>query len=195
MRRLLILSLVLSLLGTFVAVSAIAQEKTDTSNAMGLYFDLEYNNHWIDFIPWSPVTLYLVFSNATFSELYSYEVGIRFDGGISFSDPQLLCSDVNLQPPSTDFFALSSNCNEPIETTSVMVLATMTVIPGSPSSFWLSGANELEPESAPLVAIAEDQLVETAVFSNAEGVSARIGGEIIVPAEKQTWGSVKSLYR
>jgi len=196
MKRLVTISLVVLIMAISTVAVVRAQDNDPSSNALGLYFELEPYAHCIPYVPYVPVAMYAVFTNPTYAQIFGCEFGFAYEGDLLFLGVNLVCPNMWTDPPQDGFQSVVMGCAVPVPTTPFMVLASFDLLPMSPASFYLQGLPEGPPFMNPVIIVDPSVVEEINVTGGLGNISAQIGGDCeVVDNEKLSWDSIKSLYR
>ena len=200
MRKLSMYCLVLVLI--LFSIPAAAQIPSDI---IGLYFDTEANIACAEgVLPFTPVSMYLIYSYPVVDELFGYELGITMVGsevmllsyqaicGLSFDplDLEEIRIGCGVAVPCIEHTILMSMEWFYLSTTSELILFTMH-----------GAATPSMPGDTPLILLGDGSFLPVAVNEIGSGSSATAAmtGSFDVcnplPTAEKSWDSVKSLYR
>ena len=194
---------------TCFASSAFAINDTGT-NSLGVYFDAEFNQNCVDYVPAAPFDMYFVLANCSVPAIGGYEFAWALD-----PDPAGQYFILNtILPPSSLNIGDNNNlivgigtplATEPatvLVTFSVMVLtpgvmANITVGPATPASIegesaFVSGESVLYPMN---YSTFDGEFVTRDNLGFVRPGVGTIGCPAPIAVEKSTMGSVKALFR
>ncbi len=202
MEKLVTLCLVLVLV--LFVVPASAQNPVDS---MGLYFDTHADVACAEGVsPFTMLTMYLIYSNPTITELNGFELGITVVGtGATFLSCQTACG-ISINPVQQELEQIQVACATAVPCVENTVLMTMEWFYTSTTSeivlCYLHGAeNPSQPGDFPLVLPGDGTYL--AVGVNEIGSHLTASGamtsmfDVCYPlaTQSKSWDSLKSLYR
>ncbi len=201
MRRVLIL---ISIVAVCLARVAVCQA---TSGSLGLFYDEDAQSACEFSQPGGPKTLYIILLNPTFESLHGWEAAVQFvEQQIYVIDSDVYGGGVNSGVAHEFRVAL----DEPMATSPVTVLGTVTILPlAIESCLILTGVSSPSlPELGPLVWPVADSPEAIGTFDYLEnGVDAIVGQCVFIPENPywpcvdvvsqtmRNWGTLKSFYR
>ena len=184
--------LVVLLMLTLFVGSAFAQVDPD-QNSIGFYWDMGATITETTLDPYQD--LYVLITNPTFDQFAGVEFAMDWDDAVVQAFPMFLAGSdwTNYGDSHQVIIGFGS----PYPTSPITLIGTLTLkFPSAPVYFRIGGLDQPSlPTDLPIVALDQDNLLIIGTSVGAGNIAAMMGDTGVVPAESETWGGVKSLYR
>ena len=183
---------VLLMLSLFVS-SAFAAVDAD-ANSLGFYWDLDANVVETNLDPYQD--LYVILVNPDFDVIQGLEFAMDWDDAVVAAFPMMF--------PGGDWTNFGNahqviiGIAAPYPTSAATLMGTLTLkFPSAPVYFRIGGLDSpsIEGCESPIAATNDTNMFPIGTSVGNGNVAAMMGDTGVVPAESETWGGVKSLYR